>query len=74
MSVSAVLDRRHAGWVVAQELPPWSSFRTDIRRVGWVVVADRLAACEIIAFLRFAIHTGVSRSGVGEGRKAAAKP
>jgi hypothetical protein len=38
------------------------------------VVADRLAACKIGRFLRFGISTSLSLSGVGDGRKAAAKP
>jgi hypothetical protein len=37
------------------------------------VAADRLAACKILAFLRFGISTNPNRGGVGEGRKAAAE-
>src|ERR671930_162081 len=38
------------------------------------VVADRLAACEIRRFLGFRNSTNSTACGVGEGRKAAAKP
>ena len=40
----------------------------------WDVAADRLAACKIGAFLRFGIYNSFNVCGVGEGRKAAAKP
>ena len=38
------------------------------------VVADRLAARKIGRFLRFGISASYNLGGVGEGRKAAAKP
>jgi hypothetical protein len=40
----------------------------------FVAHADRLAASKIGRFLRFGIATNPKVCGVGEGRKAAAKP
>jgi hypothetical protein len=44
-----VVSNRSAQPGIAQELPSWSYFRTDIRRVGWAVAADRFAR-EIVRF------------------------
>ena len=59
-AVSAVVDRRYAGWVVAQERPSISRYGgrsccTDVRSGAWAVAADRPRAREIVRFLtRFA--------------------